>query len=75
MNTYFRTNICYLRKRHGLTKKEMAKILGISMGTYRKIEQMEPYVRLHDKMLIRVARYFHYTADELVIRDLSKEVH
>ena len=71
MNTYFRTNICYLRRRDGLSQKEMAQILGISIGTYRKIEQNEPSVRLYDKMIVRMARHFHYTADELVLLDLE----
>ena len=75
MKSCFRTNICYLRKRNGLTQKEMASILGVSVGTYRRIEQMEPAVRLHDKMIVRMARHFHYTADELVISDLSRKVH
>ena len=71
MESFFRANICYLRRRDGLSQKEMAQILGISIGTYRKIEQNEPSVRLYDKMIVRVARHFHYTADELVLLDLE----
>ena len=32
-------NICYLRARNGLSKKEMAKRLGIGSGTMSKIEK------------------------------------
>ena len=71
MESFFRANICYLRRRDGLSQKEMAQILGISVGTYRKIEQNEPSVRLYDKMILRMARHFHYTADELVLLDLE----
>ena len=74
MQSYFRSNICYLRKRHGLSQKEMARILGISTGTYRKIEADAPSVRLHDKMILRMVRHFSYTADELVDSDLSRQL-
>lgn len=32
-------NVLYLRRTHNLTKKEMAKILGIGIKTLSKIEQ------------------------------------
>ena len=75
MVTNLRNNICYLRRRDGLTQVEMAKILGICVATYRKIEKMEPTVRLHGQIILRVSRYFHYSVDDLILLDLSREVH
>ena len=38
---YFCHNIAFLRKSHGLSKKEMAKILGIGIWSLNKIERGE----------------------------------
>ena len=35
----FCSNVRYLRASNGLTQKEMAKIMGISVGSLRKIER------------------------------------
>ena len=37
----FMFNVKWLREKHGLSKKEMAKILGISVGTLNKIEKIQ----------------------------------
>ena len=36
---YLSHNVLYLRKKHKITKKEMAEILGIGIKTLNKIEQ------------------------------------
>ena len=59
-------NIRHLRRVHKLTQREMADILGISVGKLGKIERMEPGVKIHCGILCRACDYFGYTADELL---------
>ena len=73
MQTYLESNIIYLRNRDGLTRKQMAEIMGISTSTYRRIENMEPGVRFHGKILCRLADHFDCMVDELLFRDFSRE--
>lgn len=51
-------NVLYLRKTHNITKKEMAKILGIGIKTLSKIEQGILPPRLSVEVLFRIRDYF-----------------
>ena len=67
----FCKNLRYLRQEHCLTKKAMAEILGVSVSTYRKIEQCDGSVRLHSGMLLRIIDHFQIPADDLLLSELS----
>ena len=54
----FLLNIVYLRKCHNLSKKEMAQILGIGMGSYNKIEQGIFPKRLTTDAIFNITKYF-----------------
>lgn len=61
-NEIFRQNVIYLRRVHGLTKSQMAAILGISARTLSRLEAGEP-VRMNAGMLIRLCDHFGLPAD------------
>lgn len=61
----FRENIRYLRRKHGLTRKEMAGILGVCPGTVGRMERGET-VRLHTGMLCRACDFFDISADAML---------
>ena len=54
----FVVNIVYLRKRHNLSKKEMAQILGIGIGSYNKLEQGIFPERLAVDVIFNISDYF-----------------
>ena len=68
----FMKNIVWLRKKNGLTKKEMAEVLGISVHSLNKIEKgvfpprtpVEIVVRIHSRFGIlpsqMITRLFRY---------------
>ena len=66
-------NIAYIRRARGLNQKEMARILGVSAGTLRKMEHFDPTVRIYGKMIHRVCTAFRISADAGLHVDLSKE--
>ena len=70
----FCKNLFCLRLVYGLTKKEMAEIIGVSVSTYWKIERCEDSVRLHCGMVSRVRDHFRISADDLLTKDFQKEV-
>lgn len=72
-NIRFFKNLCCLRLVYGLTKKEIAEILGVSVSTYRKIERCQDSVRLHCGMIGRVCKHFKISADDLLMKNLQKE--
>jgi len=51
-------NIKYLRIRNGLTKKEMAKIIGVGIKSLNKIEKEELPKRFTVKILYRIYEHF-----------------
>ncbi len=51
-------NIKWLRLRHGLTEEQMAEILGIGVGSLRKIEKGELPPRLSVNIVFEVQNYF-----------------
>ncbi len=54
----FLVNVAYLRKRHNLSKKEMAQILGIGIGSYNKLEQGILPERLSVDVIFNITDYF-----------------
>lgn len=69
-NEIFRRNVIYLRRAHGLTKGQMAEILGISIGTLSRLESGER-VRLNAGMLVRFCDRFDLSADNCLLRELE----
>ena len=51
-------NILLLRMIHGLTKKKMSQILGISISSLNKIEQGKLPPRLSVSVIFRICEYF-----------------
>ncbi len=54
----FLENIISLRKHYGLSKKRMAQILGIGMGSYNKIEQGIFPKRLTTDVIFNITKHF-----------------
>lgn len=59
-------NIAWLRKRHGLSIKEMAKGLNISVRSMKRIEQGEMPYTVDASMLCTLADQFQISAHEIV---------
>ena len=66
----FLDNIVYLRKKSGLSKKEMTKILGISIGTLNKTEKGDIPPLLKAEIVFNVSDYFNISTEDL-FRKLS----
>ena len=57
-------NVKFLRRKHGLSKTAMAKILGISPSSLNKLENgVMP--RISSEVVIRLMGYFHISAEEV----------
>ena len=57
-------NVKFLRRKHGLSKTAMAKILGISPSSLNKLENgVMP--RISSEVVIRLMSYFHISAEEV----------
>ena len=54
----FCRNVTWLRKRYGLSKKQMAKIMGIGIGGVTKLEQGSVPPRMRVDVIISIYRYF-----------------
>ena len=67
----FCANIRYLRHTHGLSKKNMASILGVGVNTITALENNVVSPRLGSSVLIRAGEYFHLRTCEL-FRPLEK---
>lgn len=52
-------NILFLRNSNNITKKEMAKILGVGIETLNKLEKGVLPPRLNVEVLIRIQEYFN----------------
>ena len=63
----FSENLRQLREKQGLTQKELAEELGISLRAYQYYERNEREPQL--STLIRIADYFDVSLDELVGRE------
>ena len=64
-NRNFLSNLKYLRRQHNLTQKQMAQILGISITTWRKMEQGIMPPRLSTLVVYRAADAFGIPAIKL----------
>lgn len=60
----FMKNIAYIRKKHGLSKREMAKLLKIGVESLNKLESGELPKRLSVKVLFEIERHFGVLAAE-----------
>ena len=69
----FGENLKYLRKVHGLTQVEMAKIVAVCVSTYRKMEKGDPTARVHSGRIHRICDRFGITADEILDARLGEE--
>lgn len=58
-------NLRLLRKKHGLSKVKMAKILGIGVRMLTNLEQGVVSRRLGGSMLYNAGEYFGVRADDL----------
>lgn len=68
----FARNLKYLRNRAGIKQEDMAELLKVSKSNMSKYESgaVEPGLEL----LIRISELFGVAIDDLLKRDLSKEV-
>ena len=67
----FCRNIAVLRRVKGMTQKEMAEILGVSVSTVRKMEKGEKIPRLKARLLCRVYEAFQISSDVMLFEDLE----
>ena len=68
----FLHNVTFLRKHHNLSKKKMAQLLHIGIGSLNKIESGVLPKRLSTEVLVHLANYFGYTSDDLLSRWLEE---
>ena len=61
----FCRNVKTLRERHGLSKKEMAKILGVGAESLTKIEQGIIPDRTSVSIVIKLSQYFNIEPHKL----------
>lgn len=62
----FCKNLRYLRQKHGLSKRNMANILGIGVNTLTSLEQGIASPRLGSSVLYNAGVYFHIRTDDLL---------
>lgn len=67
----YAANIKFLRKKHEIKQRDMAKFLGTSEANYCKYENGN--IDIGIEKLLKLANFFDATLDELVKKDLSKE--
>ena len=73
MINIFLYNIVWLRKHHGLSKKEMAKRLGIGLWSLNKIEKGELPPKLHCDIIFAVYQNFGISCADLLSKRLGCE--
>lgn len=62
-------NLFYLRKKYGLSQKELGKALNMSRQAYSNYERLE---RMPDlDMLVRLAQFYNISLDDLILTNLS----
>ena len=69
----FGENLKYLRRVHGLTQVEMAKVVCVCVHTYRKMEHGDPSVRIQAGKVRRIGDYFEISLDEILDTRLDVE--
>ena len=68
----FLHNIAWLRKHHGLSKKRMAEVLGVGVGSLNKIENGEMPSRLGVRVFLRIYAYFGIRPKDLTEQRLEE---
>ena len=64
----FCQNVKVLREKNGLSQREMAKIMAISVNSLKKIEEEIMPPRMSVKIIFKLSRYFYIKPCELFIR-------
>lgn len=60
-------NVKILREQHGLTKNEMARIMGVSPASLRRIEAGELPKHLSAEVVLRLAEHFELKPHQLFL--------
>ena len=60
----FCANVIKMQKKVGLTRREMATVMGIGMKSYEMLEQGRLSRRIGFSTLVRLAEYFGVSCDE-----------
>ena len=55
----FLFNVAHLRNLHGLSKRKMAKVMGIGIGSLNKMERGEFPPRLKINVILNTCSFFH----------------
>ena len=63
----FGENLRALRQREHLTQKELARIMGIGVGSLRRIDRGDFPLRFYVSHLERILDHFGVTADSLFV--------
>lgn len=69
----FMQNITLLRKKHNISKVEMAKLLEIGIGSLNKLEKGEMPPRLSVSILFAINRHFGIPPYSMFCRIFDKE--
>ena len=70
---YLKNNLKILRSKKGLSYRQMRKQCGIGYASINRLENEDnSNVKIHT--LKKLADFFNITIDELVYKDLSKDV-
>ncbi len=68
---YLNTNLSFLRKKRGLSQREMAKVIGLTSSAIAFYETGDREPSL--KNLIKIAEYFSVSIDDLLLKDLRPQ--
>lgn len=68
----FTYNVSYLRKHYGLSKKKMAELLDIGVGSLNKIEMGELPPRLSVEILFNIYNNFGVHPKDILGRQLGE---
>ena len=66
-------NILFLRKHYGMSRKTLAKLMGIPYACLRRVESGDPVARMYDFHLKRLADIFDVSADALVYAEIQNK--
>lgn len=69
----FAHNVVWLRKSYGLSKKKMAEIMGIGIGSLNKVEMGEIPPRLKVEALINIYSRFGISPEKQLSKRLGDE--
>lgn len=67
----FGKNLVYLRKKYALSRRALAKLIGIGENTLRGIEDQTSSPELRLEVFQRLREVFHVDANDLAQIDLS----